>query len=102
MDRMTIKSEALDETLVGKHFVLKCLVNEDYSPKMPYPKEFSCCDYCPTTTADACLNCGLQEAFDRLAAYEDTGLVPEEIEALKRDNARLHALLDWIESEVYG
>lgn len=93
MDRLTIKSEALDEALFGKHFVLKCLVNEDYSPEMPYPKEFSCCDYCPTSTADACLNCGLQEAFDRLAAYEDIGLTPGEIAAMKADNDRLHKLL---------
>lgn len=39
---------------------------------------------------------------DKLAAYEDTGLTPEEIETLKHDNARLHALLDWIGSEVCG
>ena len=26
-----------------------------------------------------CLNCPIQNAFDRLAAYEDTGMMPEEI-----------------------
>lgn len=70
---------------------------------------------------------------NKLAAYEDTGLTPEEIEQmkerlavdpsgsdkideleeaigfieferdnLKAENAGLHALLDWIESEVRG
>lgn len=32
--------------------------------------------------------------IDRLAAYEDTGLSPEEIIALKADNERLHKLVD--------
>ncbi len=31
---------------------------------------------------------------DKLYAYEDTGLTPEEIVALKADNERLHALVD--------
>ncbi len=39
--------------------------------------------------------CG--EAVNRLAAYEDTGLTPEEIEALKADNDRLHRLIDELE-----
>lgn len=30
----------------------------------------------------------------RLAAYEDTGLTPEEITAMKSDNKRLHDLID--------
>lgn len=98
MDRLTIKSEAL----VGKHFALKCLVNDDYSPEMPYPKEFSCHDYCPTSTADTCLNCGIQAAFDRLAAYEGTELTPEEIEQIKAENARLHKLVDNIECVIRG
>lgn len=36
----------------------------------------------------------------RLYAYEETGLTPAEIEALKRDNVRLHKLLDDVESIV--
>lgn len=35
--------------------------------------------------------------IDKLAAYEDTGLTPEEIEALKADNDRLHRLIDELE-----
>ncbi len=34
---------------------------------------------------------------DRLAAYEDTGVMPEEIAALIADNKRLHELVDIIE-----
>lgn len=33
-------------------------------------------------------------AADRLAAYEDTGLSPEEVAALKADNENLHRLVD--------
>lgn len=36
----------------------------------------------------------LAELSDQLAAYEDTGLAPEEIAALVADNKRLHALVD--------
>lgn len=36
--------------------------------------------------------------IDKLAAYEDTGLTPEEVEALKADNDRLHRLIDELES----
>ena len=41
-----------------------------------------------------------QERLDRLAAYEDTGLTPEEVEALKADNDRLHRLIDESENEL--
>ncbi|MBD5081851.1 MAG: hypothetical protein HDT44_08845 [Ruminococcaceae bacterium] len=40
--------------------------------------------------------CG--EVVDLLAGYEDTGLTPEEIKILQEDNARLHKLLDDLES----
>ena len=36
--------------------------------------------------------------IDKLAAYEDTGLPPEEVEGLKADNDRLHRLIDELES----
>lgn len=38
----------------------------------------------------------------RLFDYENTGLLPHEIEQLKADNARLHILLDDIESVLKG
>ena len=34
---------------------------------------------------DGCENCPIAKAFDRLAAYEDTGLEPEEIDKFKKD-----------------
>ena len=34
------------------------------------------------------------ESIDRLAAYEDTGLTPEEITAMKIENENLHKLVD--------
>lgn len=37
---------------------------------------------------------------DRLAAYEDTRLAPEEITALVADNKRLHELVSIIESTI--
>lgn len=42
------------------------------------------------------------DAAKRLAAYEDTGITPTEIEQLKADNARLHALVDNIECVMRG
>ncbi len=39
---------------------------------------------------------------DRLAAYEDTGLAPEEIAALVADNKRLHKLVDAVEEVLKG
>ncbi len=42
--------------------------------------------------------CGF--AADRLAAYEDTELTPEEITALVADNKRLHELVDIIEGTI--
>lgn len=36
----------------------------------------------------------LTDTLNRLAAYEDTGLTPDEINQLKAENARLHKLVD--------
>ena len=44
----------------------------------------------------------LEDAIERLAAYEDTGLTPKEIIALKADNERLHRLVDNIECVMIG
>lgn len=41
-----------------------------------------------------CVNC--------LAEYEDTGLTPEEIAALKADNERLHRLVDTAQNLLRG
>lgn len=39
----------------------------------------------------------LTDALNRLAAYEDTGLSPEEITAMKADNERLNDLVNELE-----
>lgn len=40
----------------------------------------------------------LTDTLNKLAAYEDTGLTPKEVKALKADNDRLHRLIDELES----
>lgn len=42
------------------------------------------------------------DVAERLSAYEDTELEPEEIKALQEDNARLHKLIDEMEKTVLG
>lgn len=37
---------------------------------------------------------------DKLAAYEDTGLSPDEVAAMKADNKRLHELVDILEGAI--
>lgn len=41
-----------------------------------------CEDVCKRYSESGCKNCPIGHAFDRLAAYEDTGLEPEEIEEI--------------------
>lgn len=51
--------------------------------------ESSCDEICCRYQDDNCVGCPLQEAFSRLAAYEDSGLSPEEVQALQRENEAL-------------
>ena len=44
---------------------------------------FMCKEVCIKQGDDGCTNCPIKKAVDRLAAYEDTGLTPEEIIELK-------------------
>ncbi len=37
---------------------------------------------------------------ERLCEYEDTGLTPDEITAMKADNKRLHDLIDILENTI--
>lgn len=45
-------------------------------------------------------NVSPKEIYRRLQAYEDTGLTPEEITAMKADNKRLHDLIDILEVTI--
>ena len=40
---------------------------------------FMCKEVCIKQGDDGCTNCPIKKAFDRLAAYEDTGLEPGEV-----------------------
>lgn len=40
----------------------------------------------------------LRDIYRKLQSYENTGLTPKEVEALKADNDRLHRLIDELES----
>ena len=56
------------------------------------------CDICRYNTNDYvchphCGGCDGQ-AFDKLAAYEDTELTPKEVKALQEDNTRLQKLIN--------
>lgn len=56
---------------------------------------------CGGSTEDMCrqIKEREQEAFERLAAYEDTGLEPREVMALIAENQRLHEENFWLTSE---
>lgn len=57
---------------------------------------------CTVVSDDKIIEYRYGDDIDRLAAYEDTGLTPSEIEQLKADNARLHKLVDNIERVIKG
>ena len=42
----------------------------------------ACREVCELQGENGCIECPIAKAFDRLAAYENTGLEPEEIESL--------------------
>lgn len=92
MERLIIKSEQYES-----HYVLKCNCTIGVDGKVD--SEYGCIEYCELHGGD-CEDCKIQQAFDRLAAYENTGLTPEEIVALKADNDKLHRLIDELESEL--
>lgn len=71
MDRLTVKSEIIDG------YILKCMCGfgRDSVPD----DEDDCLDICNGN----CDECGIQQSFDKLAAYENTGLTPEQIIAMK-------------------
>lgn len=41
-----------------------------------------------------------REIYRRLQAYEDTGLTPEQITAIKADNKRLHDFIDILDGAI--
>ena len=91
MERLTTGSILFDG------YTLKGLCVFDSSSEIQ-DEEKSCYEQCDETFYEnSCEECQIKEAFDRLAAYEDTGLTPKEVEALKADNDRIHRLIDELE-----
>ncbi len=94
MDRLTVKSVVFDG-----HCVLKSMCTFDNEGNI---KGEGDCASCGGGCDEFCGKCEIQKAFDRLAAYEDTGFTPEEITALKADNERLHKLVDTAQNLLWG
>lgn len=77
MDRLTKVSEITDSaTLV--EFCESC-------------GESGCNDFCEDHQDNNCIGCPVQEAFERLSAYEDSELSPEQVKALQQELQQLHA-----------
>ena len=97
MERLTIKSGICDG-----HYILKCICSICADGNID--DEYNCLQYCEFRHHDCsyrdCKDCQIQKAFDCLAAYEGTGFTPEEVEALKADNDRLHQLIDELENSL--
>lgn len=75
MDRLTVKSVVFEG-----HCVLKSMCTFDDKGKI---KGEGDCASCGGGCDGFCGECEIQKAFDRLAAYEDTELSPEEISIMK-------------------
>lgn len=95
MDRLTVKVFPND-----RDYALKCMCS--FTRNGEVDDVDSCEDVCSLREGGEgkCDGCGFQEAFNRLAAYEDTRLSPEEITAMKADNKRLHDLIDILEGAI--
>ena len=75
-DRLTMETNVLDG------YTLKCMCT--FGRDMLADDELGCGEYCEECKED-CNKCGIQEAFNRLAEYENTGLSPEEVMELARN-----------------
>ena len=80
MERLTVKSEIDDN-----QYVLRCLCSfgRDGIPD----DEDACDEICDHD----CDNCGIMRAFNRLAAYENTNLAPEEITDMQKQISLIRA-----------
>lgn len=94
MDRLTIKSPDKD----ADEYIVPALTDGKYT--------CTCQALCKDMHFDGSRahyeKCDIQRAFTLLAAYEDTGLTPEEIIVMKADNERLHKLVDIVQNLLWG
>lgn len=82
------------------HKALKCRC-----VRLNYDQIITLNEICPRCYSEEdvppyCDGCGFLQAVEKLAAYEDTGLTPKEIVAMKADNKRLHNLIDILEGAI--
>ncbi len=70
----------MDSSVVENGYTLKglCTFGRDGEPT----DELGCAEFCDECASN-CYECPIQEAFNRLAEYENTGLSPAEIEEVK-------------------
>lgn len=68
--------------------------------KLPPEGVFICCTEEQLEEIKRADNVSLREIYRRLQSYENTGLTPEEIIAMKADNKRLHDLIDILEGAI--
>lgn len=76
--------------------VLKCLCEYEMDGSICDTSVCSdyCKQFCKNSSVADCDKCGIQQAIDRLTAYEDTGLTPEEIIKMKANHERRQKLLE--------
>lgn len=74
------------ETNLFDGYTLKCLCA--FGRDGEADDEDGCSVYCEEMCNQDCTNCGIQEAFDKLAAYENTGLSPAEVMELAAKEAK--------------
>ena len=65
---------------------------------------YLCKDVCKNQGDNGCEGCPIREAIDRLAAYENTGLMPEEVMVLcsMSERAKMADLLRLEEDQIIG
>lgn len=76
MERLTCKFE--------EENVLRGMCTFDRESETDPDDCLFCGEICESLEEEGCQKCIIQEAFDRLAAYEDTGLTPEQIVEMDR------------------
>lgn len=77
---MKVEERLTTESAIVNGYILKglCTIGRDGKAT----DEMGCPEFCEISDGD-CNNCPIQEAFTRLAEYENTGLSPAEIEGIK-------------------
>jgi hypothetical protein len=78
--RLTVQSEAADITTI-KALCESC-------------GESGCDEFCEEFQGIGCVGCPVQQAFERLSAYEDSELSPDQVKTLKLEISRMNDELD--------